>query len=111
MSRDGASPTNPMLYDPVPEGAVQTSKAMQFVGAVAGKLIIQLNIVSPFAKASITRRNSNDERELFMIVRRSLDCVWIVDDDSDEDGGVLNTKSTYFHFDIETSFFTCSFCC
>lgn len=43
-----------MLYDPVPEGAVQTSKAMQFVGAVAGKIIIQLNIISPFAKASIT---------------------------------------------------------
>jgi hypothetical protein len=33
-----AGPTNPMLYDPIPEGSVQTSKKMQFVAAVAGEI-------------------------------------------------------------------------
>lgn len=39
MNKEGAGPTNPMLYDPIPEGSVQTSKKMQFVAAVAGKNI------------------------------------------------------------------------
>lgn len=39
MNREGGnSPTNPMLYDPIPEGSVQTSRVMQFMGATAGKL-------------------------------------------------------------------------
>ena len=37
MSKDGAVPTSPMLYDPVPEGSVQTTKTMQFIAAAAGK--------------------------------------------------------------------------
>lgn len=36
MNKDGPGPTNPMLYDPIPEGAVQTTKIMQFVAATAG---------------------------------------------------------------------------
>lgn len=37
MNKDGgAGPTNPMLYDPIPEGSIQTKKAMQFVAATAG---------------------------------------------------------------------------
>jgi hypothetical protein len=37
MNKDGGpGPTNPMLYDPIPEGAVQTTKIMQFVAATAG---------------------------------------------------------------------------
>jgi hypothetical protein len=37
MNKDGGpGPTNPMLYDPIPEGAVETTKMMQFVGATAG---------------------------------------------------------------------------
>lgn len=37
MNKDGSSPTNPMLYDPIPEGAIQTTKKMQFLAASAGK--------------------------------------------------------------------------
>lgn len=38
MSRDGGpGPINPMLYDPIPEVFVQTTKIMQFVAATAGK--------------------------------------------------------------------------
>lgn len=38
MNKDGgAGPTNPMLYDPIPEGSVQTTKIMQFVAATAGE--------------------------------------------------------------------------
>lgn len=38
MNKDGGpGPTNPMLYDPIPEGAVETTKMMQFVAATAGK--------------------------------------------------------------------------
>lgn len=38
MNKDGGpGPTNPMLYDPIPEGSVQTTKIMQFVAATAGK--------------------------------------------------------------------------
>lgn len=37
MTKDGGpGPTNPMLYDPIPEGSVQTTKIMQFVAATAG---------------------------------------------------------------------------
>lgn len=36
MNKDGPGPTNPMLYDPIPEGAIQTTKIMQFVAATAG---------------------------------------------------------------------------
>lgn len=40
MSKESPSSgvTNPMLYDPIPEGSVQTSKTMQFVAASAGNL-------------------------------------------------------------------------
>lgn len=31
--------TSPMLYDPIPEGSVQTTKIMQFVAASAGKIL------------------------------------------------------------------------
>lgn len=37
MSDNGPGVTNPMLYDPVPEGSQQTSKTMQFVAAIGGK--------------------------------------------------------------------------
>jgi hypothetical protein len=35
MNKESPTPgaTNPMLYDPIPEGAVQTTKTMQFVAA------------------------------------------------------------------------------
>lgn len=36
MHKDGPGPTNPMLYDPIPEGSIQTTKIMQFIGATAG---------------------------------------------------------------------------
>lgn len=37
MNKDGGpGPTNPMLYDPIPEGSVQTTKVMQFIAATAG---------------------------------------------------------------------------
>lgn len=37
MNKEGGpGPTNPMLYDPIPEGSVETTKIMQFVGATAG---------------------------------------------------------------------------
>ncbi|CRL01368.1 CLUMA_CG014389, isoform A [Clunio marinus] len=36
MNKDGGpGPTNPMLYDPIPEGTIQTTKIMQFLGASA----------------------------------------------------------------------------
>lgn len=36
MNKDGGpGPTNPMLYDPIPEGSIQTTKIMQFVAATA----------------------------------------------------------------------------
>lgn len=63
MSREGASPTNPMLYDPVAEGTVETSKAMQFVGAVAGKHIIQFNL--SFLRLQLCASS------IFMSVRRA----------------------------------------
>lgn len=34
MTDNGPGVTNPMLYDPVPEGSQQTSKVMQFVAAI-----------------------------------------------------------------------------
>lgn len=34
---DGPGVTNPMLYDPIPEGTQQTSKLMQFIAAIGGK--------------------------------------------------------------------------
>jgi hypothetical protein len=38
MNKDGGpGPTNPMLYDPIPEGSIQTTKIMQFIGATAGE--------------------------------------------------------------------------
>jgi len=37
MNKDGPVPTSPMLYDPIPEGSVQTTKSMQFIAAAAGK--------------------------------------------------------------------------
>lgn len=36
MSKDNSIPTSPMLYDPIPEGSVQTTKTMQFIAAAAG---------------------------------------------------------------------------
>lgn len=42
---DGPGVTNPMLYDPIPEGAQQTSKLMQFTAAIGGKMIF-LNLKS-----------------------------------------------------------------
>lgn len=38
MNKDGPQPTSPMLYDPIPEGTVQTTKIMQFIAASAGKV-------------------------------------------------------------------------
>lgn len=41
MNKDGGpGPTNPMLYDPIPEGQVTTTKIMQFVAAAAGKIYL-----------------------------------------------------------------------
>lgn len=37
MTDNGPGATNPMLYDPVPEAAQQTSKTMQFVAAIGSK--------------------------------------------------------------------------
>uniref|UniRef100_U5EUX1 Facilitated trehalose transporter Tret1 n=1 Tax=Corethrella appendiculata TaxID=1370023 RepID=U5EUX1_9DIPT len=34
MSNNAPSPTNPMLYDPIPEGQAKTTKTMQFLAAV-----------------------------------------------------------------------------
>jgi hypothetical protein len=39
MNKDGPHPTSPMLYDPVPEGSIQTTKSMQFLAASAGNKI------------------------------------------------------------------------
>lgn len=41
MNKDGPGPTNPMLYDPIPEGSIQTTKVMQFVAATAGKYMTE----------------------------------------------------------------------
>ncbi|XP_070500386.1 facilitated trehalose transporter Tret1-like [Chironomus tepperi] len=38
MNKDGPVPTSPMLYDPIPEGSIQTTKAMQFIAAAAVSL-------------------------------------------------------------------------
>ncbi|CAH1707711.1 unnamed protein product [Chironomus riparius] len=38
MNKDGPVPTSPMLYDPIPEGSVQTTKSMQFIAAAAVSL-------------------------------------------------------------------------
>lgn len=42
MNKDGPGPTNPMLYDPIPEGSVQTTKMMQFVAATAGNKVYEI---------------------------------------------------------------------
>lgn len=41
MNKESSSPgaTSPMLYDPLPNNAVQTTKTMQFVAAVFGEHI------------------------------------------------------------------------
>jgi hypothetical protein len=39
MSKE-APVTSPMLYDPIPEGSVQTTKIMQFVAASAGNFVL-----------------------------------------------------------------------
>lgn len=46
MGKEGGptqTATSPMLYDPVPEGTVQTKKIMQFVAASAGKSFLSLH--------------------------------------------------------------------
>lgn len=45
MNKESSGPTNPMLYDPIPEGSVQTSKKMQFVAAVAGKITTKKDLM------------------------------------------------------------------
>lgn len=35
-NKDDGSPSNPMLYDPIPEGPGDTKKLMQFVAATIG---------------------------------------------------------------------------
>lgn len=35
-TKDDGSPSNPMLYDPIPEGPGDTKKLMQFVAATIG---------------------------------------------------------------------------
>lgn len=38
MSKEeGSNPTNPMLYDPIPEGTGEAKKLMQFVAATISK--------------------------------------------------------------------------
>lgn len=38
MNKDAPVATSPMLYDPIPEGSVQTTKSMQFIAAAAVSL-------------------------------------------------------------------------
>lgn len=42
---DAPGVTNPMLYDPIPEGAQRTTKLMQFVAAIGGKSTILIVIL------------------------------------------------------------------
>lgn len=50
MNKELSSPgaTNPMLYDPLPNDAIQTSKKMQFVAAVFSKSITSNHIMSKY---------------------------------------------------------------
>lgn len=43
-NKDDGSPSNPMLYDPIPEGPGDTKKLMQFVASSIGKYIFNFFI-------------------------------------------------------------------
>jgi len=55
MSSKEGSPgiTNPMLYDPMPEGDHQTNKLMQFVAATIGNFILSLCYFKVFTNLCI----------------------------------------------------------
>lgn len=87
MNKDGgAGPTNPMLYDPIPEGSVQTTKIMQFVAATAGEknktettkpnlssTFSWMKKVSTFREFSSLHRSLNEmQRWIFLIWQRRV---------------------------------------
>lgn len=54
MSKDGPALTaaSPMLYDPIPEGTVQTTKIMQFLAASAGNFVYSLSSIKKLNKTA-----------------------------------------------------------